>query len=96
MSYYPTLEEIDRLGFTQVADEAGEPMLYLDKTSTVTGRAGTVELVKDEGHAVLVEWLGALPTTPAIDNLHGWTTCTCYEHLEHACNTAFDVIAEGR
>lgn len=93
-SWYPTSEEIERLGFMPYVDEEGQPTLYLDKASAISGRSGQVELVNDEGRAVLTEWLGGM--SQGLTGLHGWTTCTCYEQLEHACNTAFDEIAEGR
>lgn len=95
MSYYPTSQEIEQLGFIPDWDEDEQMNVFtLNKTSAVSGRGGTIELVNDEGHAVLVEWLVGLHQE--VGGLHAFTTCSCYEELENACNTAFDIIAEGR
>lgn len=89
MSYFPTLEEIAGLGLQAVPEE---DCFRLSRTSLVSGRTGEVDLFNDEGHAVVAEWLFAGENS----DLHGWITCEDYESLKHACETAFDVIAEGR
>lgn len=80
--YWPTPEEIARLGFTTVTDDHGYDIIYIGK-----GPGRCLELINDEGAAVATEWLEG--------EIHAWTTCENYESLEHACNTAFDTIADG-
>jgi hypothetical protein len=81
--YYPTHDEIASLGFLQAIDEDGDEIIYLSKEKDCT-----LTLEKDEGWAVVMEWLP--------DGLHAWVTCGSFEDLKYAVEHAFEVLAEGR
>lgn len=74
--YYPTWDEIKRLGFEVSEDEAEEMVVFIQK-----GHLQTLELINDNGVAMLVEWWGG--------NGMAWTVCDCYEALEHIIKTSF-------
>jgi hypothetical protein len=83
MSYYPTSQELETLGFEQGFDEDGNEIIYLMKEP---GCVLTLE--NDEGWAVVTEWLS--------DGIHGWVTCGSFEDMKYAVEKAFEVLAEGR
>jgi len=83
MSYYPTGQEIEQLGFKQGLSEEGGEILYLIKSPGCT-----LTLENDEGWAVVMEWLP--------DGIHAWVTCGSFEDLRYAIEQAFEVLAEGR
>lgn len=83
MSYFPTSDEMARLGFTQGTDEDGDEIIYISKASGCT-----LYLENDEGWAVVTEWLP--------DGPHGWVTCGSFADLQFAVTDAFTVLAEGR
>ena len=81
--YYPTDEELARLGFLYGLNEDGEEIIYINK-----GPQCNLTLEDDEGRAVVTEWLP--------DGVHAWTTCESYEELRHTVEHAFEVLATGR
>ena len=83
MSYFPTFDEIQQLGFKQGIDEDGNDFIYLEKE---LGCILTLE--NDEGVAMAVEWLP--------DGIHAWVVCACFDDLKNAVENAFSSLAEGR
>lgn len=83
MSYYPTYDELNSLGFVQGLDEDGDEITYLIK-----GPGCTLTLEDDEGWAVVTEWLH--------DGPHAWVTCGSFADLQFAVGDAFKVLASGR
>ena len=81
MSYYPTFDELTRLGFISLDDENGDAMTYIDKGQSPSGLHQMIELVNDEGVAMLMEWVDGEP--------RAWTACEDFEALSHLCETSF-------
>lgn len=81
--YYPTDEEIARLGFLYGLNEDGEEIIYITKEPQCN-----LTLEDDEGRAMVTEWLP--------DGVHAWITCESYEELRHTVEHAFEVLVTGR